>query len=88
MKLLDNESTYKAFGMFIRNAREKKGLTQHDVAVQLGISDSHYAYFESGQRKTTLPVALNLCTILGVDLNDFIAIGTPRKKARVIRPEE
>lgn len=87
MKLLNNEQAYKRFGAFIRAARERKGYTQVEVAELLGVSGSYYAYMETGQRKATLPMALNICTILDADLNDFINVSA-RKKARVIeRPK-
>lgn len=87
MKLLNNEQAYKRFGAFIRAAREKRGYTQAEVAELLGVSGSYYAYVESGQRKATLPMALNICTILDADLNDFINV-IARKKARVIQRTE
>ena len=60
MKLLNNEQAYKRFGIFIRAARERKGFTQAEVAEMLGVSTSYYAYMESGSRKDTLPMALNI----------------------------
>lgn len=87
MKLLNNEQAYKRFGLFIREAREKKGYTQTEVADILGISKSYYGYIESGSRKTTLPMALNICTILDANLNDFINMSA-LKKARVIQRTE
>jgi transcriptional regulator with XRE-family HTH domain len=87
MKLLDNDQAYKRFGAFIRAARERKGYTQAEVADLLGMSKSYYAYMEAGSRKATLPVALNICSLLDADINDFINVST-RKKAGVIQRTE
>ena len=87
MKLLDSDQAYRSFGTFIRAGRERRNYTQAEMAEILGISPSHYAYFESGSRRATLPMALNICSVLGLDINDFIAISA-RRKARVIGKDE
>ena len=41
MKTIDKEKITKEFGAFIREAREKRGLYQADVAEQLGVSRAY-----------------------------------------------
>lgn len=72
MSFLDHQSTYIAFGGFIRKGREAKGLFQEDVAKALEIHPSMYGHIERGVRKVSLPMALNICRYLDLDLNDFI----------------
>ena len=60
------------FGSFIREAREKKGLYQEDVAKLVGISRSHYAFIEAGQRRVFLDLAINICNTLDLDISEFI----------------
>lgn len=72
MRKIDNTLCNEAFGKFIREAREKKGLYQDDMAKKLGISQVQYSHYERGARNIDLSVALNICLILGLDFNEFI----------------
>ena len=71
MKSFDEEKVAKDFGAFIREAREKKGLKQADVAMQLGICRPYYCYIEQGARSIYFSRAFQICKILGVSLDDF-----------------
>ena len=84
MAQLDNETTVKAFGVFIRQAREKQELKQLDVAQKVGITQSYYSNIESGKREIGMTLALNICDALGLDFNAFIMFITT-KKPRVKR---
>jgi len=86
MAQLDNDATVKAFGLFVRQAREKQELKQSDVAKKVGITQSHYSYIELGKREIGMTLALNICDALGLDFNAFIQFLT-MKKPRVIRPK-
>ena len=72
MKTIDKEKISVEFGAFVREAREKKGLYQADVAEKLGVSRSYYAYIEAGSREIYFTLAINLCRVLDLDINDFI----------------
>lgn len=60
-----------AFGVFVRDGREARGLYQSDVADKIGISQSHLARIESGDRTISLSLAMKLCYQLNLDINDF-----------------
>ena len=60
-----------AFGSFIRAEREKKGFLQEDIARKVGIARSSYAMIEIGQRKAFLPLAIEICDTLDVDIGVF-----------------
>lgn len=72
MKNIDQEKISKEFGAFIREAREKKGLFQADVAEQVGISRVYYTYIEAGHRQAYFALAINICNVLDLDINEFI----------------
>ena len=72
MKMVEKENVATEFGRIIREAREKKGLFQADVAQQLGVCRSYYAMIESGNREIYFTTAINLCRILNVDISDFM----------------
>ena len=86
MPKYDAEKTYKQFGLFVKQARERKGLYQKEVAQMIGVSQPYYCQIESGTRQITMWAALNLCDILDLDFNDFIG-SFNKKKASVNRPE-
>ena len=45
----EDEKAQKQFGERLKNAREKAGLTQADVATKSGINVSYYARIERGE---------------------------------------
>lgn len=59
------------FGRFIREERLRQNLLQKDVAAKLHITQVYYSYIESGSRNTDLALALEICRVLDLDLNDF-----------------
>lgn len=70
--MFEEEKIAKEFGAFIREARERKGIYQEDIAKQLGKSRSYYSMIESGQRKIYFSLAVNICAVLGVDISEFM----------------
>ena len=68
------EQVAKEFGSFIREAREKRGLLQADVAERANISRGYYAHIENGNREIYFALAMTLCGVVGADLNDFVKI--------------
>jgi transcriptional regulator with XRE-family HTH domain len=68
---MDTKEISQRFGMFIRDGRVKKGLLQKEVAAKLNISQVYYSYIENGSRNVDFPLALEICRVLELDLNDF-----------------
>jgi transcriptional regulator with XRE-family HTH domain len=68
---MDTKEITQRFGMFIRDGRVKKSLLQKEVAAKLNISQVYYSYIENGSRNVDLPLALEICRVLELDLNDF-----------------
>lgn len=73
MKKIDNSECLKRFGDFVKEGRQRKDLTQTDLAMLVGITQSHISHIEQGDREISLVTALKICEYLGVDLRDFIA---------------
>lgn len=73
MKIIENSECLTAFGEFIRRGREKKDLYQTEVAEQLGVTQAYYSQIESGKRNVDLVLAMRICTILEVNLQDYIS---------------
>lgn len=72
MKTTDKEKITTEFGSYIRDARENRGILQADIAEQLGVSRSYYCLIEAGKRDIYFTLAMNICQILKLDINDFM----------------
>lgn len=72
MKKIENSECLIGFGAFIRDQREYMGMFQDEVAKEVGISQAYYSYIERGERAVDLILAIKICRVLRLDLNDFI----------------
>lgn len=59
----------------IRQSRKKTGLTQEQMAEQMGVSVTSYAKLERGETKMSLEKLQHISTILNVDLIELIHNG-------------
>ena len=53
---------------FIREIREKKGLSQEQLSKLSGVSASHIGYIENGEREPTVSVLCRLAKALDVSI--------------------
>jgi transcriptional regulator with XRE-family HTH domain len=74
MKNVDKEKVAKEFGAYIREARERQGLLQADVAEQLGVSRAYYTHIEAGNRDIYFATALDICRILKLNFDEFVKL--------------
>ena len=72
MKKLDNSVCLNDFGEFIRKERERRDLSQTEVATMVGISQAWYCRIETAKREVDLMTAMRICQVLKLDLSDFI----------------
>ena len=72
MKNIDNSECLVGYGRFIRAKRENIGLSQGEVAEELGISTNYYSLIERGRRNVDLVMAMRICSVLKLNLSDFI----------------
>ena len=74
MKKIENSECLLGFGKFIREGRMKRDMYQHEVAALLGITQAYYSMIEQGNkdRNVDLVLALRICQVLRLDINDFI----------------
>lgn len=61
----------QSFGEFIQGRRTQLGLTQDEVASRAGTTQGYLSKVEKGTSEPTLTVALRVCEVLGLDINDF-----------------
>lgn len=64
----------------LRNAREKSGYKQEDIAQKLGVTPQKVSSFETGRTRVDVDTLIRLCNIYGVDANEIMGI-TPVQRA-------
>jgi transcriptional regulator with XRE-family HTH domain len=62
----------QAFGQVLHQHREKKGLSQMDLAVAAGYSLRYIGDVERGTKSATLRTVNDLATLLGINLGSLI----------------
>lgn len=60
------------FGDNLKKARKHKGMTQKELAKQLGISDNGISNWEKGVSRPDIDQVARLCSILGINPNELI----------------
>lgn len=70
-----------------RAARKARGLTQEDVAEQLGVSTEFYARVERGASLPSVPTLASLAATLGVSADRMLGIGDGRSAPASARPD-
>lgn len=65
---MDQEKT----GRFIAEKRKEKGMTQKELAAQLGIGDKAVSKWECGRGMPDNSIMLPLCDILGINVNELL----------------
>ena len=61
----------QSFGEFIRLRRLQLNLTQFDVADRAGTTQGYISKVEKGLKEPTITLALKICEVLNLDINDF-----------------
>lgn len=85
MAQLNRKATVAAYGVFIRQLREKQELKQQDVADMVGITQSYYSNIEAGKREIGVTLANNICDVLGTSMNEFLIFAS-RKRPTITKP--
>ena len=60
-------------GKYIAGKRKGLGLTQKQLAEKLGMSDKSISKWERGVCLPDVSVYMELCAILGISINEFLA---------------
>lgn len=60
-------------GKFIAECRKEKGLTQSQLAEQLGVTEKSVGNWENGRNMPDLSLFSPLCNILGISINDLMS---------------
>ncbi len=75
---------YVEVGGRIRNLRKETGKTQRAFADRLGVSTSYMALIESGKRKPTIEILIQIAQMCGVSI-DYIIFGEGGEEQEDVR---
>lgn len=59
------------FGTTVKLLREHRGLAQHELAAEIGVSQSTISLIETGERSPSIEVAMKLATFFGVTIDSL-----------------
>ncbi len=65
--------TEKSIGDFIQELRKENGLTQKELASQIGISDKTISKWENGNSVPDTSMLLSLCKALDISVNELLS---------------
>lgn len=77
-----HSSRYQEFLKRLRTARGNAGLSQVEVARQLGKPQSYVSKCESGERRVDVVELLEFARVYGVPIESFVAAARARGKPR------
>lgn len=65
-------STHKKFGKRIKRLRKERGMTQEDLAFEIGVDRSYMGFIERGERNPTLGILAKIAKALKVSLSELL----------------
>ena len=74
MKKYTQNEANEACGKVLHALRKQKGMTQKDLAEQIGIQQHSISQHENGKRRINLAKFLNYCLVLEVDPAEAFAM--------------
>ena len=69
-------------GKFIAACRKEQGMTQANLAEELGISDRAVSKWETGKSMPDSGIMLELCGLLQINVNDGVSDRRPGDRGR------
>lgn len=60
-----------SIGENIRSMREKKNITQNELAEQIGVAQSMIAQLERGSKTLSVPLAKSIAALFGCSIEDL-----------------
>ncbi len=62
------------FNENLKNARERRGMSQKDVAEEIGVAKSTYSLYESGNREPNVQTIKKIADVLNVSADDLLGL--------------
>lgn len=76
----------RAIAERVRAARKQAGLSQGEVAAQLGLTDAGYGHYERGRQSFSVEMLTRLAHVLGRPLEHFLGLemGLTREEEQLV----
>lgn len=75
----------RAVGKRIKIVRQRSGLTQDQLAEQVGLSPKYISGIERGVENPTMDILIRLAKMLGVEPYDLFLFGESEENAKALR---
>jgi transcriptional regulator with XRE-family HTH domain len=72
MKITNEIHQRKKLLVLLKEIRQKNGIRQVELAMQLGVPQSFISKYESGERRLDILELWHICQLIGISLEDFI----------------
>lgn len=72
----DEDLFYSDLGNNISSIRTKKGISQDDLAKEIGLSRPSIANIEKGKQRPSIFTLMQICNLLGVELLELLPISS------------
>jgi transcriptional regulator with XRE-family HTH domain len=79
----DRDGFDKEVGLLLQVARKRRGMTQEELAFEIGVQRASYANVEAGRQRVPLDIVWRAAVVLGVSISSLVpeAISAPRHPA-------
>lgn len=74
--MIDEDLFYIDLGNNISSIRTKKGISQDDLAKEIGLSRPSIANIEKGKQRPSIYTLIQICTYLGVELLELLPLSS------------
>lgn len=69
---MDKQLVRKAFGQELLKARNKKGISQEKLALDIGLHPTYISMLERGKRQPSLWAIFEICDALNISCDEFV----------------
>ena len=69
------------YGIFLKEERKARGISQEQLAKEIGISQAQISYYESGTNEPTIGICIRIADYYGITLDELF--GKDNKKGIV-----
>ena len=88
MRKAKRKSEFLEFGVATRRRRIELGMTQEQVAEQVGVKPNYIGYLERGMRKPSDQICCRIANVLGLDQRELFFLANPHVHDIVNPPDE
>jgi len=72
MKIPNENRQREKFLFLLKDIRQKRGVTQVELAEKLGVPQSFVSKYESGERQLDILELRQICQLIGISFDNFV----------------